>query len=359
MYIMNLNLNKKTELNKKSNFILYSIEQNDTPYVYFYMIKNVNNLITQPSIYLKNIQESKNFVYTNFSSFKCDYKGTMDYNNENMIVYEIIIDNNSLEPTYFSDSWWKVTPFEILNSQKVLHFKIDQYIIDFFKNNPQFFYLFNNNVRYEVPIVGYLGIDSIELNEQILLGDINYKNDEFGRGYYFETLEEAYFNSLYSNSKSNEYIIKLINHNYINELTPLDKFNITIKDNKFYYNSIFIGDVPENCNTYKYTFFKYNKDYIYLKSSKKMTICGRDYSKRKNEGCILRYVLFLKNCSYHKKSGFNSYFSFKKSPYWFPYYMIKNQNQANIISYHFSENSPKINKNYIEEIDKNTYIRIK
>lgn len=359
MYIMNLNLNKKTELNKKSNFILYSIEKNDIPYVYYYMIKNVNNLITLPSIYIKTLEESNNYVHTNFSSFKYKYKGTMEYNNENMIVYEIIIDNNSLQPTYFSDSWWKTTPFEILYSHKVLHFKIDQYIIDFFKNNPQFFYIYNKDIRYEVPIIGYLGIDTIEINDQILLGDNNYKNEEFGKGYYFETLEEAYFNSIYSNSKSNENIIKLINHNYINELTPLDNFNITTKHNKFYYNSIYIGDIPLHCNNNKFTFYKYNKEYIYLKSSKKMTGCMREYSKRKNEGCILRYVLFLKNCSYQKKSGYNSFFSFKKEPYWFPYYMVKNQNQMNIISYHFSENSPKLNKDYIEQIDKNTSIRIK
>ncbi len=359
MYIMNLNLNKKTELNRKTNFILYSIEQTDTPYVYFYMIKNANNLITLPTIYLKTIKESKDYMHTNFDSFKYKYKGTMEYNNENMIVYEIIIENNALQPTYVSDSWWKTTPYEILYTQTVLYFKIDQYIIDFFKYNPQFFYVFNKSIKYEVPIIGYLGIDSIELNEQILLGDNNYKNDEFGRGYYFETLEEAYFNSLYSNSKSNEYIIKLINNNYINELTPLDNFNIIVKNNKFYYNSIFIGDIPIHCNKYKYTFFKYNKDYIYLKSSKKMTECSRHYSKRKNEGCILRYVLFLKNCSYQKKSGYNSFFSFKKEPYWFPYYMVKNQNQMNIISYHFSEKSSKLNKDYIEEIDKNTSIQIK
>ena len=356
---MELNLKKKTELNTKSNFIIYSIEKNETPYVYYYMFKNMNNIITIPTIYLKDIKDSDKFMNEHFGSFKYKYKGTMSYNDENMIFYEILIDNNILQPTHFYDSWWKTTPFEILYLKKVLHLKIDIYAIDFFKNNQQCFYIYNKNVRYEVPIVSYLGIDSNDLNEQILLGDINYKNYEFGKGYYFESLNEAYFNSLYSNEIVDEYIIKLINNNYINDLTPLENFDITIKNNQFFYNSIYIGDVPINCNKYKYAFYKYNKEYIYLKSSKKMKNCERYYSKRKHEGYILKYVLFLKNSSNLKKSGFDSYFSFKHSPYWFPYYMIKKQNQMNIVTYYLSENTINMDKEYINEIEKPTYIRIK
>ena len=43
---MNLHLDKKTVLHAKSNFMIYTIEKGDTPYLYYYMIKNVNQYIT-------------------------------------------------------------------------------------------------------------------------------------------------------------------------------------------------------------------------------------------------------------------------------------------------------------------------
>ena len=66
---MNLNLEKKTTLHKKSNFILYTIEKGEIPYLYFHMIKNVNQLITVPSIYLNKIKESIDFMDVHFDNY--------------------------------------------------------------------------------------------------------------------------------------------------------------------------------------------------------------------------------------------------------------------------------------------------
>jgi hypothetical protein len=42
---MNIILEKKTIINRKSNFLIYSIEKGETPYICYYMIKNINNYI--------------------------------------------------------------------------------------------------------------------------------------------------------------------------------------------------------------------------------------------------------------------------------------------------------------------------
>ena len=72
----------------------------------------------------------------------------------------------------------------------------------------------------------------------------------------------------------------------------------------------------------------------------------------------MRYVLFLKNTSYNNKKGYDSYFSFKKKPVWFPYYMVKNENQISLISYHNSKYK-NIEVDYIFNKNKNINILIK
>jgi hypothetical protein len=41
-------------MNKKTNLLIYIIEKGDNPYIY-YLMNKINNIITLPSIYLKNI----------------------------------------------------------------------------------------------------------------------------------------------------------------------------------------------------------------------------------------------------------------------------------------------------------------
>ena len=54
---MNLNLEKKTEVNKNTNFLIYSIENTEIPYIYYHMIKDNKNIIKMPNIYIKSITE--------------------------------------------------------------------------------------------------------------------------------------------------------------------------------------------------------------------------------------------------------------------------------------------------------------
>jgi hypothetical protein len=357
---MNLNLSKKTILNRKTNFLIYSIEKTNTPYVYFYMIKTINNYITLPSIYIKHINDSLAFMEKNFKTLNYKYVGTMDYNDENIVVYEIEQRTHGITPTLYNDTWWNVTPFEVLYSKKVLQFDIDAYYVTFFKLNPQFLFVFNKNIKYEVPIVAYIGIDQSEINNQILMSDLNYKKGHFGKGFYFETLEEAYFKSIYADLSLTEQLVKLINRNYINEKTDLNNRIITIIDNKYYLNNTYIGNVPSNCGSSTFVLHKFNEDFIYIKSDKKMQKCKdtHDYYIKRDTGCIMRYVLFLNNHSLLKRSGYDSYCSLKKAPTWFTTYMIKNFDNVSLLSYHYTEPN-NIEQDYITKRDKHTSILIK
>ena len=61
-------MNLKTHKNKKSNFLLYTVE-GDTPFIYYHMIKTVNQIITFPSIYLHTIADATHFMNKHFTIY--------------------------------------------------------------------------------------------------------------------------------------------------------------------------------------------------------------------------------------------------------------------------------------------------
>jgi len=347
---MNLNLSKQPEIHKKSNFMLYTIE-GEVPFLYYHMIKNVNQIVTIPSIYLKTLKDLTTFMDKHFTEYSL--KGSLMWNDENYIFYEIT-DSIGITPTYYADSWWKVTPYEILYTQRVLKFTIDKYYFSFFKEHPQALFIFDNGVKYETPIVGYIGLDMIELNEQFLLHKINYK-----KGYHFGTIERAYYDSLYANLTPVGNLIKLINYDYIQEAP--NNVAIQVKNNKFFLNNIYIGNVPNHCKNAQYTLEHFNDNFIYLRSDTKHKKCvSDDYTKRKEPGCMIRYVLFLKKTSISTKlkKGYDSFTYGKHAPEWFPTYMVKSSTQFVPLSYHYSINN-NLEPDYIYKKNKDTSIRIK
>jgi hypothetical protein len=121
---------------------------------------------------------------------KYKYNGCIEHNNENYLLYEMTLNDGGMIPIYNKDSWWKVLPFEIIYSKKVLHFKLDSLTTSFFINHPNLLYLFNKHSKYEVPIVAYIGTGLSLINNYILL-DENYKNGKHGKGYYFTSLSHT------------------------------------------------------------------------------------------------------------------------------------------------------------------------
>jgi hypothetical protein len=349
-------------MNTKTNLLLYVIEKGDNPYIY-YLMNKVNEVITLPSLYLKNLKQAEDFMRDKFETTKHGYKGCIHHNNENYLLYEIKLAESEIIPIYDKDSWWKVLPFELIYSKKALQFKVDSLCTNFFINHPNLLYLFNKDYKYEVPIVAYIGTGESQLNNYILLEE-NHKNGKHGKGFYFTSLEEAYFHSLYDNLEPTDTILKLLNNKYINDLTPIVDRVIKVKGNKLYLNDTFIGDLPPNCNNGEFKLHSYNEDFIYLSSPKSLKKCKNkrnEYIKRKENGCILKFILFLKNSKVviHKKgSNYDSYCSGKMKGNWFPTYMTKTST-FECISYHIIDKQNTIDIEFMERKNKNVEIHIK
>jgi hypothetical protein len=349
-------------VNTKTNLLLYVIEKGVNPYVY-YLMNKVNDIITLPSLYLKNLKQAEDFMRDKFEKTYHTYKGCIQHNNENYLLYEINLSESEIIPIYKNDSWWKVMPFEIIYSKKVIQYKVDSLCSHFFMKHPNLLYLFSKDYKYEVPIVAYIGSGESQLNNYILLEE-NYKNGKYGKGFYFTSLEEAYFNSLYDNLEPTDTILKLLNNNYINNFTPILDRIVNLKNNKLYLNNIFIGDLPSNCGANEFKLHSYNEDFIYLSSSKSLKKCKNkrnEYIKRKENGCILKFILFLKNSKVvtHKKgSNYDSYCSGKMKKDWFPTYMTK-YSTFECISYHIIDKNNTIDIEFMERKNKSVEIHIK
>jgi hypothetical protein len=355
------------KLNKKTNVLLYVIEKGTNPYVY-YLMNKVNDIITLPTFYLKNVKDSFDYMKETFQKSNYKYNGCIFYNDENYLLFQIELFDGGMIPIYQKDSWWKVLPFELIYSKKVLQYKIDSVCCSFFANHPNLLYLFNKTHKFEVPIVAYVGTGESLLNNFILL-DENQKNGIYGKGYYFTSLEEAYFHALYDDLEPKDTLLKLLNNKYINDLTPVTDRKITIKNNKFYMNDTFIGEVPLHCGKSKndsrseFTLHNYDENFIYLKSSSSLKQCKNKrnlYFKRKEDGCLLKYVVFLKHSKIvlHKMAKkYDSYCG--KDPNHFLSIMVKNSLNFECISYHMVEKENVIDLEFMEKKNKTVSVHIK
>jgi hypothetical protein len=336
-------LNNKPSYNNKNNMILYCIEIiNDLPYIYFLMNKNTNDIIQLP---FTNVIDD--YMKQSFTLSTYEYKGTIEFKDENYVFYKINSNETDFLPCYYEDTLWKVTPFEILYSGTVLQFPIDIKCILFFKSNPEFLLIKDKDIRYEMPVIAYVGIGISELKEQLLLTNKNKTNGRFKKGYYFNSCEKS-FNSAIYDTNGSDYIIKLVN-NSIEDILPIENTEVTIKNGKFYLGHLFIGDVPPHCKKTTYELYYFNEEIIYLKSNEQ-NLCTSKYDKKREEdGCLIRYCLFLGNhwVGSRAKKNYDS-FAYDEE------YMIKNIDNFVCISYHI------IDKNLeIDRFKKDVIIKIK
>jgi hypothetical protein len=336
----------KPKITGKNNMVLYCIETiHELPYIYFLTIKNANDILQLP--YCTNIDE---YMKEAFTSSTYEYKGTLEEKGENYVFYQVTLYESDFFPTLSSDLWWKVTSFEVLYSGFVLQYKIDKKCMLFFQSNPEFLLLYGKDVRYEIPSIGYVGIGLSELNEQLLMDNKNYRKGRFKKGYYFQSPEEAFKNSLYDTNKPIEYMIKLANHKYITDVLPIESTKITIKNNKFYLEDIFLGDVPSHCKTIgDYELYYFDDEMIYLKTTDENSCTTPYFIKRDDTGTIMRYVLFLGShwVGTRTKKGYDS-FSYDEE------YMLKHPDNFLCLSYHL------VDKNIeIDQFKKDIVINIK
>ena len=330
----------------RSNLVLYIIEKiNNIPFLYFLMVKNVNDILQLP-----NMQNNKvnSFMKQNFTKSIYINKGCIHYKHENYIFYEMILNDDEFYPSYYSDTWWKVTPFEMIYSREVLYFTIDYKYIQFFIDNPNLLFLLDEtNNKYEVPIVVYLGIGESQLNQQLLLNNINHYKGIFSKGYYFKTFNFAYEDTMVDYELPDTHILKLINYNYLTDYIYTennDTDEVIIKDDKFFFRDIFIGNIPEHCSKGKYRLESFDDNYIYLVSENENKCTKTIYETRKENGILLRYV-FMQHNNYIGADKPKKYDSYSYNSI----FMTKNQDAFICLSYHiveqknFNTNEIKIN----------------
>lgn len=309
METIHYDINNPIKKDSPTNIIIYGIDTIINPYIYFLCIK----------------KDTLQFEKADYELYKNDYmfKGNIYFENENYAIFQNYETEGDFLPTN-EDKLWKVLSFEILYSKKVLNIPIDKKIVDFFKNYPNMLCISKENYKIDVPAVGYVGIGKDELNEQIILQKSNNVEGIFKRGYYFLDYDKALNESNYE-KENDEYLLKLKNISVSDSL--IDDLTINIRDDKFYINHIFIGDVPKDCNKdAKYTLYYYDKEVVYLKSDKPNHCI---LNKIKREGIVIRYVLFLNRHWVGPRSRKNyDSFSYDST------YMIKSSENFACISYH-------------------------
>jgi hypothetical protein len=302
-------LSKQVEF-KDHVYIPYSIESlDDMSYVVFYLEK-------------KKGKDLHFIPHKNFSSKL--FKGSISWNQKSFLFYEMIpMEREFLRAD--EEDLWKVTPYELLYTRSVADISIDSECVDFFKNFPELFTVSKN--ENEIPIVGYLGIGESELNEQILLQNKNEKKGFLGQGYYFTTYENAEYEALYTEDRD-DLIIRLENTSRMNDADFRDD-SVYIKDHRFYHYSHELGEVPKCNESVSYLIYYYDKEVIYLKSTRPHG-CKKEVKLRKENGFVMRYVLFLKKHLVGKGKDHDSY-AYDST------YMIHNSDHFICLSYHSIE----------------------
>jgi hypothetical protein len=247
------------------------------------------------------------------------YMGVLNWKNKSYLFYQIGNQDNEFLPTETGDLL-KVTPYEMIYSRQVGESKIQIECTELFKAFPNLCFVKEN----EVPVVAYLGIGVSEINQQILLQTLNEKHGLFGKGYYFKDYEDALYDAYYKED-TDDFLIHLENKRRLTDKEIKDT-SVRIEKNAFYHRTHFLGNVPRCNKDLKYFIYYYDDEVIYIKSLKPNG-CKKELSLRKEDGYIMRYVLFLKKHSNTKKSGADSYAADST-------YMIKNADDFICLSYH-------------------------
>jgi len=287
-------------------YIPYSIEKLDNlPYIVFYLEKKNKSVLG----FLKD----KRLPHPHL------FQGCINHNQVSYLFYELeVIEREFLIAE--EEELLKVTPYELLYTRTVADLPIHPECVDFFKTFPELFLVGES----EVPIVGYLGIGESELNEQILLQNKNEKKGILGQGYYFTTYENAEYDALYK-EETDDHLIRLENKYHLTD-DDIEDSSVSIKGHSFYHQNHYLGDVPHCNEKLPYFIYYYDKEVIYLKSTRPHG-CKKEVKIRKENGYIMRYVLFLNKHYIGKSKGYDSYA-------YDSHYMIRNSDHFICLSYH-------------------------
>lgn len=132
------------------------------------------------------------------------YKGVISYK-DNFVVFVKHEFKELNYPSHLSaqDKWWWVTMSEIINYKKVMYFKIDTFVTDFFVTNSSAIFLYdgNNNV-IETPTICYFGDEYNKIVYFAMFGELKASiKSSFGPYYVFTNFLSSMMYACYSYSQ--------------------------------------------------------------------------------------------------------------------------------------------------------------
>ena len=157
------------------------------PFQQFILIKSINNKIEFPSIldYRDfNSVELVNYIKVclfgllsidDFETFNdlVDFNGYYEYNNNLYLFFDVTNCKINIDYTYKNSNVWVAILDEIINQKNICNIEICKEVIDFFIKNNEFCFLVDeNNVNYEIPIVGYVSKEKSKTNFTYVFGEI-------------------------------------------------------------------------------------------------------------------------------------------------------------------------------------------
>lgn len=186
--------------NKQSPYLLYLLYKDELSDSLFFpvlptMYSNVNsdNVIKLSKLMLFNLLNLTD--HSEFDKNIC-FKGFYLNGYELHIVFDLTSCKLQIYDVYRENQMWFVLLDEIINHKNVNNCFIDFSVTNFFINNPEFIFLKNKNGdNYELPIVGYIGMNGIKYNKVSFTYTFGNspkdKNAILGPYYYFTDYKNA------------------------------------------------------------------------------------------------------------------------------------------------------------------------
>ena len=121
------------------------------------------------------------------------YKGFTNNNNQFQLFFDCSLYNIDVHKLYRENDLYLTLIDEIVNHQSICNFKIDEEVVDFFMNHPNFVYLVDADEYYiETPIVAYAGCNYNQLEFSSIFGISTSKPESLmGPYYYFTDYQNA------------------------------------------------------------------------------------------------------------------------------------------------------------------------
>ena len=200
------NLDNTHKININSNNFFICIYQINDSYLYpflEFLLYNDNDKLIFPKLFLPdNLRNFMIFTYKSINNLlnidkenneNIDYKGSLYYENNTYLFFDITKVNMKLNCIYKNSPIWFALIHEIMNQKHVCNINIHPDIRNFFSKNSDFLFLIDkNNKNYEIPWVVYTGKDESKISFTYIFGVSKPdKNEILGPYYYFTNFKNA------------------------------------------------------------------------------------------------------------------------------------------------------------------------